>query len=73
MDTDAKFQLAISAAIIAFLLLFKGADSAPRCPNGGAWTPQGCVYQRPGMVCAWPWKLVKVGSVTVCMKWAVTP
>lgn len=45
------------------------ATAAPTCPGGTA-TPHGCSYEQPGMTCAWPLRLVKIGKVTFCLRQA---
>lgn len=61
-------RIIITLALLA-LLLPQTASAVPRCPNGGAWTPNGCAYEPAGMTCAWPFRLVKVGKVALCVKW----
>jgi len=60
------------AVVLAILLAFAPvAQAAPRCPNGGTPTPQGCIYQPdPRTVCAWPFRIVQVGRVTMCVRQA---
>lgn len=67
------FQVTAAVLIALFLLCWPlVANAAPRCPGGTA-TPHGCVYQRGGMTCAWPYRLVKVGTVVLCWKNTVQP
>lgn len=75
IDGHVAFQVATAVLVALFLLCWPlVAQAAPRCPNGGTPTPGGgCVYQPTGMTCAWPFKLVKVGNVTICVKWTVQP
>ncbi len=62
---------AFLAVLVLAVLLPSAANAAPRCPNGGTATPNGCSYERPGMTCAWPLRLVKVGNVAYC--WYTAP
>ena len=63
-------RIIITLALLAAILVQPAtANAAPRCPNGGTWTPNGCVYEPAGMTCAWPFRLVKVGKVVMCVKW----
>lgn len=62
-------RMMIVCAMVVTLVTPQTASAAPRCPNGGTWTPNGCVYEPAGMTCAWPFRLVKVGKVALCVKW----
>lgn len=58
------------AVLAVAVLLPAQASAAPRCP-GGTPTPQGCIYQPdPRTVCAWPYRLVRVGHVALCIRQA---
>ena len=46
-------RIIITLALLA-LLLPQTASAAPRCPNGGTWTPNGCVYVVRGRSAVWP-------------------
>jgi hypothetical protein len=59
----------IVCAMVVTLVTPQTASAAPRCP-GGIWTPNGCVYEPAGMTCAWPFRLVKVGKVALCIRQA---
>lgn len=62
----------LAVLVVAVLLAAPGsasvASAAPRCPGNGQ-----CVGQPGGMVCAWPFVLVRVGTVAVCSRMAVQP
>lgn len=63
--------LALAVVLAILLAVAPVAQAAPRCPNGGTPTPQGCIYQPdPRTVCAWPFRIVKVGRVTLCVRQA---
>ena len=64
-------RMMIVCAMVVTLVTAQTASAAPRCPNGGTATPQGCSYERPGMTCAWPLRVVKVGNVAYC--WYTEP
>ena len=59
--------LALSLVLAFLLALAPVASAAPRCPGGTA-TPNGCSYELPGMTCAWPLRLVRVGNVAYCWR-----
>lgn len=62
-----RINVLLAAASIA--LLASSVSAAPRCPGGGAPDARGrCAYQLRGENCAWPAKLVRIGSVTVCWR-----
>ena len=62
-------SLGVAAALAASLGVAAPAQAAERCPNGGQPDGRGrCVYQPAGMVCAWPARLVKVGTVVLCWR-----
>ena len=62
-------SLGVAAALSAPLAVPAPAQAAERCPNGGQPDGRGrCVYQPAGMVCAWPARLVKVGTVVLCWR-----
>ncbi len=58
---------ALLAVLVALVLATTPALAAPRCPNGTA-TPGGCSYELPGMTCAWPLRLARVGNVAYCWR-----
>ncbi len=66
-----RYRALLAVAVLLAGLLPSAANAAPRCPNGGTATPQGCSYERPGMTCAWPLRVVKVGNVAYC--WITEP
>ena len=66
-----RWRALMLAALVLAVLLPSAANAAPRCPNGGTATPHGCSYVLPGMTCAWPLRLVKVGNVAYC--WYTAP
>lgn len=62
-------RMMIAMMLFVTMVTPNAAHAAPRCPNGGTATPHGCTYELPGMTCAWPFRLVKVGKVALCVKW----
>ena len=38
-------RMMIAMMLFVTMVTPQTASAAPRCPNGGAWTPQGCSYQ----------------------------
>lgn len=64
-----RFVNALLAALVLAAVMLPGvASAAPRCPGGTA-TPRGCIYQPdPATVCAWPWRVVRVGKVALCVR-----
>lgn len=64
-----KVLLSLGVAAALSAPLAAPAQAAERCPNGGQPDGRGrCVYQPAGMVCAWPARLVKVGTVVLCWR-----
>lgn len=57
----------LAAVVLLAVILPSVASAAPRCPGGTA-TPRGCSYELPGMTCAWPLRLVRVGLVAYCWR-----
>lgn len=62
-------RIILTLALLATLAAPAVANAAPHCP-GGIWTPNSCIYQPDGMTCAWPFRLVKVGKVALCIRQA---
>lgn len=60
-----RINYLLAALVLAAVLLPGVASAAPRCPGNGQ-----CTGQPAGMVCAWPYRLVKVGNVAVCIRTA---
>ena len=51
-------RMMIAMMLFVTMVTPQTASAAPRCPNGGAWTPQGCSYQVDAdTTCAWPMDL----------------
>jgi len=61
-------RIILTLAMLATLATPQAASASQRCPNGGTATPHGCTYELPGMTCAWPLRLVRVGNVAYCWK-----
>lgn len=59
--------LALSIVLALLLAVAPVAQAGTRCPGGTA-TPDGCSYELPGITCAWPLRLVRVGNVAYCWR-----
>ena len=65
-----SFINALLAMAMAAVLVLPGvASAAPRCPGSGEPDGRGrCAYQLRRETCAWPARIVRIGSVAYCWR-----